>query len=147
MGAGLAVLPAWWALRRVTDGGEGDWHTDAAPLEEAFPPLGPLTHAQWVSSQDNDRSGVPSPEVAISGFARLAAGKLAELTAAHAFVPDDSATEFSSWFEKPLKGEGPKNPQWIRSQELDRDGSGFSTRLWFDRRSETVRFRALNPYG
>ncbi|MFK0045354.1 hypothetical protein ACIQU4_14755 [Streptomyces sp. NPDC090741] len=152
IGAGLAVLPAWWALRQVENGAEEDWHTDIAPLEQAFPLLGPLTDAKWVSSRDNDRSGVPSPELVISGFARLAPGKLAELTAAHAFVSDESADDyFSSWFEKPLKGEGPKNPQWIRSQELDRDGDGdgdgHHTSLWFDRRSETVRFRALNPYG
>ncbi|MET7597858.1 hypothetical protein ABZS84_22765 [Streptomyces sp. NPDC005481] len=43
--------------------------------------------------------------------------------------------------------EGPESPQWIRSDELDRDGSGHSTNLWFDRRSHTVRFWALNPYG
>ncbi|MFD7837203.1 hypothetical protein [Streptomyces sp. NPDC059761] len=147
IGAGLAVLPAWWALRQVPDGAKKDWHTDTAPLEQAFPLLGPLTDAKWVSSRDNDRSGIPSPELVISGFARLAPGKLAELTAAHAFVSEEPFDDFSSWFEKPLKGEGPKNPQWIRSQELDRDGGGYHTALWFDRRSQTVRFRALNPYG
>jgi hypothetical protein len=146
IGAGLAVLPAWWALRQAANGAEGDWHTDTAPLERAFPLLGPLTDATWVSSRDNDR-GVPSPELVISGFARLTPGKLAELTAAHTFVSEGPADDFSSWFEKPLKGEGPENPQWIRSQELDRDGGGHSTDLWFDRRSDTVRFRALNPYG
>ncbi|AVV44243.1 hypothetical protein C6376_25195 [Streptomyces sp. P3] len=52
----------------------------------------------------------------------------------------------SSWFET-IEGEGPENPRWIRSHELDRDGSGYSTKLWFDRRSDTVRFWALNPYG
>ncbi|MFG2819747.1 hypothetical protein ACGFX4_10000 [Kitasatospora sp. NPDC048365] len=147
IGAGLAVLPAWWALRQVASGAEGDWHTETAPLERAFPLLGPLTDAKWVSSRDNDQ-GVPSPELVISGFARLAPGKLAELTAAHAFVSDGPADDFSSWFEKPLKGEGPDNPQWIRSNDLDRDGNGPSTtNLWFDRRTDTVRFWALNPYG
>ncbi|MGW1768268.1 hypothetical protein ACWCQL_30020 [Streptomyces sp. NPDC002073] len=143
---GLAVLPAWWALRQVANGAKGDWNTDTAPLERAFPLLGPLTDAQWVSSRDNDR-GLPSPELVISGFARLAPGKLAALTATHAFVSEGPADHFSSWFEKPLKDQGPKNPHWIRSQELDRDGSGHSTSLWFDRRSDTVRFWALNPYG
>ncbi|GAB7110574.1 hypothetical protein JCM4814A_88910 [Streptomyces phaeofaciens JCM 4814] len=146
IGVGLAVLPAWWALRQVTSGAGEDWHTDTAPLERAFPLLGPLTDAKWVSSRDNDR-GVPSPELVISGLARLTPGKLAELTAAHAFVSEGPVIDFSSWFEKPLKGEGPENPQWIRSDELDRDGSGYSTKLWFDRRSDTVRFSALNPYG
>ncbi|MFI8823932.1 hypothetical protein [Streptomyces sp. NPDC053431] len=147
IGAGTAVLPAWWALRQVANGSEGDWRTDTAPLEQAFPMLGPLTDAQWVSSRDNDRS-LPSPELVISGLARLAPGKLVELTAAHAFVSEGPADDFSSWFEKPLKGQGPENPQWIRSDELDLDGSGHghSTKLWFDRRSETVRFWALDPY-
>nr|WSW68728.1 hypothetical protein OG461_22405 [Streptomyces sp. NBC_00995] len=146
IGAGLAVLPAWWTLRHVANGTEKDWHTDTAPLERAFPLLGPLTDAKWVSSRDNDR-GIPSPELVISGFARLAPGKLAELTAAHSFVSEAPADEFSSWFERPLKGEGPDGPQWIRSPGLDRDGSGHSGKLWFDRRSETVRFWARNPYG
>ncbi|MCX4780301.1 hypothetical protein [Streptomyces sp. NBC_01264] len=147
---GLAVLPVGWALWQVVDGGAGgaggDWHTDAGPLEQAFPQLGPLTGAQWVSSRDNDRD-LPSPELVISGFCRLGPGKLDELTAAHAFVPEGPPDDFSSWFEKPLEGEGPKDPQWIRSPELDRDGSGRTTHLWFDRRSDTVRFWALNPYG
>ncbi|WP_329312459.1 hypothetical protein OG723_02900 [Streptomyces sp. NBC_01278] len=147
MGLGLAVLPAWWLLQRVASGGKGDWHTDTAPLEQAFPLLGPLSDAKWVSSRDNDRGGIPSPELVISGFARLAPGKLAELTAAHTFVSEGPTDDFSSWFEKPLKGEGPQNPQWVRSRELDRDGGGHSTHLWFDRRSDTARFRALNPYG
>ncbi|MGW6521412.1 hypothetical protein [Streptomyces sp. NPDC054962] len=147
IGAGLAVLPAWWALRQVADGATGGWRTDTAPLERAFPLLGPLTDARWVSSRDNDDRSVPSPELVISGLARLAPGKLAELTAARAFVSEAPANDFSSWFEKPLKGEGPENPEWIRSHELDRDDSGHSTDLWFDRRSDTVRFWALNPYG
>ncbi|MFF3847760.1 hypothetical protein [Streptomyces sp. NPDC002328] len=147
IGAGLAVLPAWWALRQVANGAKRDWHTDTAPLERAFPLLGPLTDAKWVSSRDEDDRSVPSPELVISGFARLAPGKLAELTAAHAFVSEGPADDFSSSFEKPLKGEGPENPQWIRSHRLDRDGSGYSTNLWFDRRTDTVRFWALNPYG
>lgn len=146
IGAGLAALPAWWAMRQVANEAKGDWRTATAPLERAFPLLGPLTDAKWVSSRDNDR-GVPSPELVISGFARLAPGKLAELTASHAFVSAGPVDDFSSWFEKPLKGEGPENPQWVRSHELDRDGGGYSTNLWFDRRSDTVRFRALNPYG
>ncbi|MEU9951271.1 hypothetical protein [Streptomyces sp. NPDC047939] len=145
-GAGLAILPAWWAVRQVANGADPDWHTDPAPLEQAFPLLGPLTGAKWVSSRDGDR-GMPSPDLMISGFARLAPGKLDELTAAHAFVSEEPTDDFSSWFEKPLKGEGPDAPQWIRSHELDRDGSDSSTGLWFDRRSDTVRFRALNPYG
>ncbi|MEV7729468.1 hypothetical protein AB0P15_32850 [Streptomyces sp. NPDC087917] len=146
IGAGLAVLPVWWALSEGADGARGDWHTDTAPLEQAFGPLGPLTGAKWVSSRDNDRD-LPSPELVISGFAELAPGKLAELTAAHTFVSEGPADDFSSWFEEPLKGEGPKDPEWIRSDALDRDGDGRSTRLWFDRRSGTVRFRVLNPYG
>ncbi|MGW4891818.1 hypothetical protein ACWEQL_06065 [Kitasatospora sp. NPDC004240] len=146
IGAGLAVLPVWWAVSQVANGAEGDWHTETAPLEQAFPSLGRLTDAKWVSSRDNDR-GMPSPELVISGLARLAPGKISELTAAHAFVSEGPAADFSLWFEKPLKGEGPKNPQWIRSPELDRDGYGRSTKLWFDRGSDTVRFRALNPYG
>ncbi|MFI6580790.1 hypothetical protein [Embleya sp. NPDC050493] len=146
IGAGLAVLPAWWAVRQVTNGAEEDWHTETAPLERAFPVLGALTDARWVSSRDNDRD-LPSPELVLSGFARLAPGKLAELTATHAFVSEGPADGFSSWFEKSLAGQGPKNPQWIRSHELDRDGDGYSTKLWFDRRSDTVRFRALNPYA
>jgi hypothetical protein len=147
VGVGLAVLPAWWTLRQVAnDGKERDWHTDTAPLERAFPLLGPLADAKWVSSRDNDR-GVSSPELVISGFARLRPGKLARLTAAHAFVSEAPTEDFSSWFEKPLKGEGPQNPQWIRSHELDRDGSDYSTTLWFDRRSDIVCFRAVNPYG
>ncbi|MFJ6431825.1 hypothetical protein [Streptomyces sp. NPDC091416] len=145
MGAGTAVLPAWWAVRQVASGTDPDWHTDPAPLEQAFPLLGPLTEATWVSSRDEDR-GLPSPDLVISGFARLAPGKLDELKAAHAFVSEEPDDDFSSWFEKPLKGEGPDAPQWIRSHELDRSGD-FSTELWFDRRSDTVRFRALNPYG
>ncbi|MFF7243711.1 hypothetical protein ACFZBU_07425 [Embleya sp. NPDC008237] len=39
-------------------------------------------------------------------------------------------------------------PAWwaVRQvNELDRDG--YSTKLWFDRRSDTVRFRALDPYA
>ncbi|MFJ8944989.1 hypothetical protein ACIRG4_17380 [Streptomyces sp. NPDC102395] len=147
IGAGLAVLPAWWALRQVANGAKCDWHTDTAPLERAFPVLGPLTDAKWVSSRDEDDRSIPSPELVISGFARLAPGKLAELTAAHAFVSEGPADDFSSSFEKPLKGEGPENPQWVRSQELDRNGSDYSANLWFDRRSDTVRFWALNPYG
>ncbi|ATZ22861.1 hypothetical protein SLAV_04775 [Streptomyces lavendulae subsp. lavendulae] len=146
VGAGLAVLPVGWVLRRAAGGTEEDWRTDAAPLEQAFPLLGPLTDARWVSSRDDDRS-LPSPELAISGFARLAPGRLSGLTAAHAFVPGEPVDDFSSWFEKPLRGAGPKDPQWVRSPELDRADGGRSTRLWFDRRSDTVRFRALNPYG
>lgn len=69
----------------MANGASGDWHTDTAPLERAFPLLGALTDAKWVSSRDNDR-GIPSPELVISGFAWLPPGKLAELTAAHAFV-------------------------------------------------------------
>lgn len=151
--AGMAVLPIWWVLRQQADGGESgadaevEWRTDAVPLEQAFPLLGPLTDAQWVSSRDDDDRSLPSPELVISGFCRLGPGKLAELTAAHAFVSEGPADDFSSWFERPLVGEGPKDPQWIRSQELDREGSGHSTSLWFDRGSDTVRFRALNPYG
>lgn len=83
----------------------------------------------------------------LSGLARLAPGKLAELTTAHAFVSEGLTDDFNSWFEKPLKGEGPDHPQWIRSHELDRDGSRYTTKLWFDRRSDIVRFWALNPYG
>lgn len=146
IGAGLTVPPAWWTLRQVANGANGDWHTGTTLLERVFPLLGPLTDARWVSSRDNHR-GIPSPELVISGFARLAPGKLAELTAAHAFVSEGPADDFSSWFEKPLKGEGPENPQRIRSHELDRDGSGHSITLWFDRRSDTVRFWAVNPYG
>jgi hypothetical protein len=146
VGAGLVVLPAWWAVHRVANAAKDGWRTDTAPLERAFPLLGPLADAKWVSSRDNDR-GMPSPELVISGFARLTAGKLAELTAAYVFVPGGPTDDFSSWFEKPLRGEGPDNPRWIRSHELDRDGSGYSTTLWFDRRSDTVRFWALNPYG
>ncbi|WP_323379027.1 hypothetical protein [Streptomyces smaragdinus] len=130
----------------MADGAKGDWHTDTGPLERAFPVLGPLTDARWVSSRDGDR-GMPSPELVISGFARLAPGRPAELTAAHAFVSAGPGDDFSSWFEEPLKGEGPANPRWIRSRELDRDGSGYSARLWLDRRSATVRLWALNPYG
>nr|WP_234321236.1 hypothetical protein [Streptomyces katrae] len=147
IGAGLAVLPAGWALHQVANGTKRDWHTDTAPLERAFPLLSPLSDAKWVSSRDSDDRGIPSPELVISGFARLTPGRLAELTAAHAFVSEGPTDGFSSWFEKPLKGEGPENPQWVRSHELDRDGSGYSTKLWFDRRSDTVRFWALNPYG
>ncbi|MET7439039.1 MULTISPECIES: hypothetical protein [unclassified Streptomyces] len=146
IGAGLAVLPAWWAVRQVSNGDKEDWRTDTAPLERAFPLLGPLSDARWVSSRDDDR-GLPSPELVISGFARLTPARFSELTAAHAFVSEGPTNDFSSWFEKPLKGEGPEHPQWIRSDELDRDGSGHSTNLWFDRRSDTVRFWALNPYG
>ncbi|KDN88168.1 hypothetical protein [Kitasatospora cheerisanensis] len=144
--AGLAVVPVWWGLRQVASGAPTDRHSETGPLEQAFPVLGTLTDAAWVSSRDNDR-GTPSPELALSGFARLAAGRLDELTAAHAFVAAETVEEFTGWFEKPLKGRGPKNPQWIRSEELDRAGSGVSVKLWFDRGSETVRFRALNPYG
>ncbi|ROQ94127.1 hypothetical protein EDE04_0539 [Streptomyces sp. 2132.2] len=148
IGAGLAVLPVGWALTRSGDDAGPGWHTDAAPLEQAFPLLGPLTDARWVSSRDgDDRSGIPSPELMISGLAALAPGKLAELAAAHTFVPGAPASDFTSWFEKPLKGQGPKNPQWIRSDELDRDTFGRSTHLWFDRGTDTVRFSALNPYG
>ncbi|MFD3496273.1 hypothetical protein ACFWWB_37895 [Streptomyces sp. NPDC058690] len=146
IGAGLAVLPAWWALRQVANGADEDWRTETEPLERAFPVLGPLDDAKWVSSRDNER-GVPSPELVISGFAQLAPGKLAELTAAHAFVSEGPADDYSSWFEKPLKGAGPEDPQWVRSDELDRDGSGYSTNLWFARRSDIVHFWALNPYG
>ncbi|MFF4852300.1 hypothetical protein [Streptomyces sp. NPDC001194] len=147
IGAGLVVLPAWWALNRATDEPGGNWRTDTAPLEQAFPLLGPLTDAKWVSSRDGDDRGLPSPELVISGLARLAPGKLAELTAAHPFVSEAPSGDFSSWFEKPLGGQGPQDPQWIRSRELDRDGPGGSTSLWFDRRSDTVRFWARNPYG
>ncbi|MFI1839469.1 hypothetical protein [Streptomyces olivaceoviridis] len=51
IGAGLEVLPGWWALRQVANGAKGDWHTDVTPLERAFPLLGPLTDAKWVSSR------------------------------------------------------------------------------------------------
>ncbi|MGV9455368.1 hypothetical protein [Streptomyces sp. NPDC003635] len=146
IGAGMAVLPAWWALSEAADGAKGDWRTDTAPLERAFRLLGPLTDAQWVSNRDDER-GIPSPELVISGFARLTSEKLAELTAAHSFVTEAPTNDFSSWFEKPLKDAGPENPQWIRSHDLDRDGNGHSTSLWFDRGSDTVRFWALNPYG
>lgn len=146
IGAGLAVIPAWWALRQVANGAKGDWHTDTAPLERAFPLLGPLTDAKWVSSRDSDRN-IPSPELVLSGLARLTPGKFGELAVARTFVREGPADDFSSWFEKPLRGEGPENPLWVRSDELDRDGSGYSTNLWFDRRSDTVRFWALNPYG
>ncbi|MBC9714827.1 hypothetical protein H9Y04_19940 [Streptomyces sp. TRM66268-LWL] len=129
----------------MSDGDRGDWHTDTAPLERTFPLLGPLSDAKWVSSRDDDRA-LSSPELVISGFARLAPGRLAELTAAHAFVSGGPADDFSSWFEKPLRGEGPENPQWIRSPELDRDGTS-PAELWFDRRSGTVRFWALDPYA
>ncbi|MFJ7204466.1 hypothetical protein ACIQWR_13135 [Streptomyces sp. NPDC098789] len=122
------------------------WHTDSAPLEEAFPVLGPLADAEWVSSRDHDRD-LPSPELVLSGFARLAPGRLAELTAAHAFVAEAPAAGFTSWFEKPLAGRGPQHPQWIRSPQLDHDGSDSATHLWFDRGSDTVRFTARNPYG
>lgn len=140
-GAGLAVLPVWWVLRQVTNGAEGDWRTDTEPLEQAFPLLGPLTDAKWVSSRDNDRL-LQSPDLVFSGFARLAPGKLGELTAAHAFVSEGPTREFSG-FDEALRGEGPDDPQWIRSDELDRDGND----LWFDRRSDTVRFWAFDPYG
>ncbi|WP_371617333.1 hypothetical protein [Streptomyces sp. NBC_00454] len=147
IGAGLAVLPVLWALREVTgEAGKGPWHTDTAPLEQAFPLLGPLTDAKWVSSRDNDRE-LPSPELVISGLARLAPGKLKELTATYPFVTEGPTEDFSSWFEKPLKGQGPKDPRWISSKDLDRDGFGYQTNLWFDSRSDTVRFWALNPYG
>ena len=46
IGAGLAVLPAWWALRQVANWAKGDWHTTTTPLERAFPLLGPLTDAK-----------------------------------------------------------------------------------------------------
>ncbi|NYV76027.1 hypothetical protein HW445_17180 [Streptomyces sp. UH6] len=134
-------------MRQEASGAKADWRTDTTPLERAFPLLGPLTDAKWVSSRDGDDRGIPSPELVISGFARLAPGRLAALTAAHAFVSEGPADDFTSWFEKPLKGEGPENPRWIRSNELDRDGAGYATELWFDRRSDTVRFWALNPYG
>ncbi|MEU7028073.1 hypothetical protein AB0A60_15460 [Streptomyces sp. NPDC046275] len=146
IGAGVAVLPAWWILRQVGEGADPAWHTETEPLERAFPVLGPLTDARWVSSRDNER-GLPSPELVISGLARLAPGRLDELTAAHVFVDGGPAGDFDAWFEKPLKGEGPEDPRWIRSEALDREGNGHSTDLWFDRRSGTVRFRALNPYG
>lgn len=146
-GAGLGVLAGWWALRHVVNGAEEDWNTDTAPLEEAFPQLGPLTDAQWVSTRDNDDRSLPTPDLALAGFARLSPGKLDELTAAHAFVSEGPTHDFSSGFEEPLRGEGPDDPQWIRSDELDRDGIDSSTSLWFDRRSDTVRFWALNPYG
>ncbi|MFD8596686.1 hypothetical protein ACFV1L_16955 [Kitasatospora sp. NPDC059646] len=147
IGVGLAAVPVWWGLRQLATGAPSGRHTDAGPLEQAFPLLGPLTDATWVSSRDNDDRGTPSPELAVSGFARLSSGKLDRLTESHGFVPADSPDEFSSWFEKPLKGRGPKNPQWIRSDELDSEADGRSLRLWFDRRTDTVRFRAVNPYG
>ncbi|MFD6075781.1 hypothetical protein ACFWG5_09410 [Streptomyces hydrogenans] len=151
VGAGVAALPAWWALRWAAGGtdderGVGDWHTETAPLERAFPALGPLTDARWVSSRDNDRD-LPSPELVISGYARLAPGKLAELTKAHSFVSAGPAKGFSSWFEKPLRDQGPEDPRWIRSRELDREDGGHRTNLWFDRASDTVRFWALDPHG
>lgn len=57
IGAGLAVVPAWWALRQEANGAKADWRTDTTPLERAFPLLGPLTDAQWVSSRDGDDRG------------------------------------------------------------------------------------------
>ncbi|MFD7028797.1 hypothetical protein ACFWAR_12260 [Streptomyces sp. NPDC059917] len=147
LGAGAGAVWAWRAFGGREDAGGGaKWHTDSAPVEAAFPELGPLTDAEWVSSRDNERD-LPSPELSISGFARLAPGRLAELTAAHAFVPEAPTGGFTSWFEKPLAGRGPQHPRWIRIPGLDRDGGGSSTRLWFDRGSDTVRFTALNPYG
>ncbi|MFF3863365.1 hypothetical protein [Streptomyces sp. NPDC002209] len=74
-------------MRQVANGAKGERHTDTAPLERAFPLLGPLTDAKWVSNRDHDR-GVPSPKLVISGFARLTPRRLAELTAAHAFVSE-----------------------------------------------------------
>ncbi|MFD6416157.1 hypothetical protein [Streptomyces sp. NPDC060194] len=144
--AGLAVLPVCGALGQESNGPERRWCTDTEPLEQAFPALGPLADARWVSSRDDERD-LPSPELAISGFARLAPGTLAELAAAHTFVSGAPADDFPSWFEEPLRGEGPDDPHWVRSDTLDRDADGSSTRLWFDRRTRTVRFRALNPYG
>lgn len=123
------------------------WRIDTARLERAFPLLGPLTDARWVSGRDNDDRSVPSPELVISDLARLTPGKPAEPAAARAFLSEGRANDFSSWFEKPLQGEGPQNPEWLRSHELDRAGSGHATNPWFDRRSGTVRFWALNPYG
>ncbi|MET3982703.1 hypothetical protein [Streptomyces sp. PvR034] len=147
LGAGAAAVWAWRSLGGRDGEGAAKWHTDSAPVEEALPVLGPLTHAEWVSSRDHERD-LPSPELVISGFARLAPGRLAELTAAHAFVAEAPTAGFTSWFEKPLAGRGPGHPQWIRIPALDHDdGGGSSTHLWFDRSSDTVRFWALNPYG
>ncbi|WP_306371021.1 hypothetical protein [Nocardiopsis sp. CC223A] len=146
VGVGLAALPAGWALRRAVNGAEEDWRTDTAPLERAFPRLGPLTDAQWVSSRDNDRF-LGTPDLVFAGFARLAPGKLDELTASHAFVSEEPTFDFSSGFTEPLEGEGPDDPQWIRSPELDSSSASYSTSLWFDRRSDTVCFWAHNPYG
>ncbi|MFJ4677972.1 hypothetical protein [Kitasatospora sp. NPDC088783] len=84
----------------------------------------------------------------IVGLARLAPGRLGELTAAHPFVPGGPAeadVSATSWFTAPLKGQGPEDPEWNRSDDLDRSGNGHRAALWFDRRSDTVRFHALDP--
>ncbi|MFI5527690.1 hypothetical protein ACIA8O_03945 [Kitasatospora sp. NPDC051853] len=147
IGAGLAVLPAVWAVRLAVAEDAPGWHTETAPLERVFPELGPLTDARWVSSRDDDDRGVPSPELVVSGYARLAPGKLDALTAAHPFAPGTPPAG-TSWFEKPLQqGAGPKDPDWVRSDSLDRDGSGARVTFWFDRRTGTVRFWALNPHA
>ncbi|MDE3724842.1 hypothetical protein PWG71_25935 [Nocardiopsis sp. N85] len=146
IGVGLAVLPVGWALRQAVNGTKEDWRTDTAPLERAFPGLGSLTDAKWVSTRDNDRL-LQTPDLVFAGFARLSPGKLDELTTSHAFVSEEPTFDFSSGFTKPLADEGPDDPQWIRSPELDRSSDNHSTSLWFDRRSDTVRFWASNPYG
>ncbi|MFD6417944.1 hypothetical protein [Streptomyces sp. NPDC060194] len=81
IGAGPAVLPVWWGLRQAVNGADEDWRTETEPLERAFPVPGPLHAATWVSSRGDERC-LASPELVISGFARLAPGKLAGLTAA-----------------------------------------------------------------
>jgi hypothetical protein len=89
------------------------------------------------------------PSVAGAGALGLrpaVARKLDELTAAHTFVSEAPTNDFTSWFEKRLRGERPENPQWIRAPELERDGNDYGTDLWFYRHSDAVRFRALNPF-
>lgn len=130
--------------------GGGGRHTGHAALERVFPALGPLTDARWTSSRDHDDRGLPSPDLVIVGPARLAPGRLGELTAAHLFVPGGPAeadTSATSWCTAPLDGQGPEDPEWVRSDDLDLDrgGDGHRATPWFDRRSDTVRLHALNP--
>ncbi|MEV4685246.1 hypothetical protein [Streptomyces kurssanovii] len=126
---------------------EGPLRTETEPLEKAFALLGPLSDAHWLGYdrvKNNDGRSVPGPsDIRLVGFARLADGKAAELTAVteRAFGPGPLGE-----LPERLVTFAPEDAQWQHSEVFDSEmtGGAYSGRFLLSPAEGMVCFDALN---